>query len=117
MFHIGIDSEEVSRFESMDEPLLQKMFTEREIEYCRNKKPQNHHLAGRFCAKESIIKAFSNYDILLSLQDIEIINCEKGIPEVIMPEYIREKFIVQVSITHNNLVAVACALVMENPIL
>ncbi|MBN1166308.1 MAG: 4'-phosphopantetheinyl transferase superfamily protein [Methanospirillaceae archaeon] len=117
MFHIGIDSEEVSRFESLDEQLLQKIFTYREIEYCKDKSPQSHHLAGKFCAKESIIKAFFNYDIQLSLLDIEIINTEKGMPQVIIPEYIHKEYSVQISISHNNSVAVACALVMESQFL
>jgi len=86
----GNDIIEIERIkesiDSLGEKFLQKVFTENEIQYCESKKMQKYqHYAARFAAKEATFKAISEslkdkYE--LSWQDYEILNDEKGKPNV-----------------------------------
>ena len=84
----GVDIIEVDRIqeaiESQGERFLHKVYTQNEIEYCKNKgKMAYQHYAARFAAKEAIYKAISEIipqnenDIL---NKIEIINTKTGKP-------------------------------------
>ena len=84
----GVDIIEVDRIqeaiESQGERFLHKVYTQNEIEYCKNKgKMTYQHYAARFAAKEAIYKAISEIipqnenDIL---NKIEIINTKTGKP-------------------------------------
>jgi holo-[acyl-carrier protein] synthase len=57
----GIDITEVSRvaaaIERFGERFLQRVYTPREIAYCRSKKNANERFAARFAAKEAAMKA------------------------------------------------------------
>ena len=44
IINIGTDIEEVSRFENLDKKVLNRLFTEDEIKYCRGKKNKAEHL-------------------------------------------------------------------------
>ena len=59
--NIGVDIEDVKRFQKLnlvsDKTFLGKIFTKNELVYCFSKKNKAEHLAGRFSAKESILKA------------------------------------------------------------
>ncbi|AHH02961.1 Holo-[acyl-carrier protein] synthase [Borrelia nietonii YOR] len=81
---IGCDIIKVTRFNSFlqNRKKLNRFFTQREIENLEMKgKGILESLAGKFSAKESLIKALSpliNTKIKYSLKDIEIINLPKG---------------------------------------
>lgn len=72
---IGIDVEETERFNKVSEDFLTSIFSKKEIEYCRSKKNPSVSFAGKFCAKESIIKAIQEN---ITMRDIEILNKENG---------------------------------------
>ncbi len=86
----GTDIIEVARIqesiENLGEKFLNRVFTDKEIEYCISKKNmQYQHFAARFAAKEAIFKAISDcfknkYDI--TWKNIEILNDKKGRPYV-----------------------------------
>lgn len=86
----GTDIIEIERvkssIEEIGERFLEKVFTQKEIEYCESKKKQKYqHYAARFAAKEAAFKAIScelnnKYDIAFT--DIEVENNEQGRPSL-----------------------------------
>lgn len=86
----GTDIIEVCRIkesiERKGDNFLNKIYTEKEIEYCNSKNNMKYqHFAARFAAKEAIFKAISNmlkdkYEI--TWKDVEILNDENGRPYV-----------------------------------
>lgn len=84
-FCAGIDVVEIARMReaSRKEGFLKRVFTGQELEYARTKKRPERHLAGRFAAKEAVIKALSRGILSgISLREIEVVNGEDGRPEV-----------------------------------
>ena len=62
---------------------LNRLFTQKEQDYCYQFKDPSPHFAGRFAAKEAIAKAFgTGFGAELSWHDVEILNDEKGKPTV-----------------------------------
>jgi holo-[acyl-carrier protein] synthase len=83
---IGTDIVETGRIketiEKWDAQFIKKVFTEKEIEYCKNKSNPVPHFAARFAAKEAFYKALPrNRDYPLSWQHIEVVN-ENGKPTI-----------------------------------
>lgn len=86
----GTDIIEISRIkndiENLGENFLNRIYTEKEIEYCESKKQQKYqHYAVRFAAKEAVFKAISDaldnkYSI--SWKEIQISNNTQGKPIV-----------------------------------
>lgn len=80
---LGIDIVKVGRIESLvekwGEKFLYRVFTEREIDYCLSRSRRFEHLAGRFAAKEALIKAMENK---VAWTDIEILSTSEGSPRV-----------------------------------
>ena len=86
----GTDIIEIERIKQSIEKLgnsfLNRIYTDREIQYCESKKKQKYqHYAARFAAKEAVFKAISSrlnnkYDI--GWKHIEVINDENGRPHV-----------------------------------
>lgn len=84
----GTDIIEIERIrnsiEKIGEKFLNKVYTEKEIEYCESKNKQKYqHYAVRFAAKEAAFKALSwkiknKYDIKWT--DFEVSNDEQGRP-------------------------------------
>ena len=86
----GTDIIEIDRIkESIDtlgERFVNKVFTDKEIQYCESKKQQKYqHYAARFAAKEAVFKAISeslNDKYAISWKDKEVINDKNGKPNV-----------------------------------
>lgn len=86
----GIDIIEISRvkedIEELKERFINRVYTEKEIEYCESKKNQKYqHYAARFAAKEAVFKAISPFlesKYNIDWKDIEVINNSKGRPTV-----------------------------------
>ena len=82
----GIDIVEVSRVRKLREGFsrrfTERVFTAREIDYCRKKKFIDEHLAGRIAAKEAFFKAVGEGFGGLNWKDIEILNNSKGKPGI-----------------------------------
>lgn len=108
---IGIDIEDISRFEGKtlesDKFFLKRIFSEKELEYCFSNANPAPHLCARFCAKEALIKALS--DKSLELNKIEVIKSDDGKPYFNLVEKYRN-LKVELSLSHCK--AYACASVL-----
>lgn len=84
--YTGIDIIEISRIaESIKKPeFLKKVFTEKEIKLCTRKNAAEFY-AGRFAAKEAILKAISQRVDTESINwlEIEILAAANGRPEIV----------------------------------
>ena len=83
----GIDMVECARLaESISrhgERFLNRMFTEAELAYCRGRKREIEHLAGRFAAKEAVLKVLgTGWRNGITWKDIEVRNEPSGQPVV-----------------------------------
>ena len=117
----GIDIIEINRIkesiENIGEKFLERVFTNKEIEYCESKKGQKYqHYAGRFAAKEATFKAVSKIlDDKYSVcwKDFEIINDKQGRPQINLLNVDMEKIkSIDVSISHCKLYATANVVIM-----
>lgn len=118
----GVDIIEIERvkqsIEETEGKFCERVYTEKEIEYCESKKAQKYqHYAARFAAKEAVLKAISQlleskFDI--EWKQIEILNDENGRPYVnIIKEGININDI-DISISHCKTYAVASVAVILN---
>ena len=62
----GTDIIEIERvkesIENVGTKFIERVYTEKEIEYCESRKKQKYqHYAGRFAAKEAAFKQFQKY--------------------------------------------------------
>ena len=116
----GIDIIEIERVrKSIDETdgkFCERVYTQKEIEYCESKKMQKYqHYAARFAAKEAVLKAISQlleskFDI--EWKEIEILNDKEGKPFVnILKKDIKIDEI-DISISHCKEYAVASVVVL-----
>jgi|SRR6516165_664214 holo-[acyl-carrier protein] synthase len=85
---IGTDIVECLRvgrmIERHGELFLTRVYTEREIRYCQRRKHATEHFAGRWAAKEAILKCLgTGWAKGLSWTDIEVRNDLAGQPRVI----------------------------------
>jgi holo-[acyl-carrier protein] synthase len=81
----GVDLIEIDRvraaYRKHGERFLKRLFTEGEIAYCLRKKDPSESLAGRFAAKEAVIKAFSKgFGGRWKWRDIEVVREPSGKP-------------------------------------
>lgn len=113
---IGVDIIELDRVKKAveREAFVKRVYTDAEIEYCHSRgKSGAMSFAGRFAAKEAVMKAFGTGLRNGSMQDIEIINDELGAPQVRLSgwfgDFAREKAVkkIWVSISHSKESAVA----------
>ena len=105
----GTDIIEINRIkeniENIGEKFVNKIFTEKEKEYCESHGKQRYqHYAARFSAKEAAFKAISEelsdkYE--LDWTDYEIINDEQGKPHLLLPEeYMKNIENIDLSLSH-----------------
>ena len=85
IYGTGIDIVDITRFdrflETGNQPLLQRLFTAGEREYCAGRKNSAQHYALRFAAKEAFLKALgTGLRGGLSWQDIEVVHDCYGKP-------------------------------------
>ena len=112
----GTDIIEIERIkeniENLGNKFLERVFTEKEIEYCESKNVQKYqHYAARFAAKEATFKAISwklkdKYQI--SWKDIEVENDKQGRPTLnIIGVNLKDVESIDLSISHCKQYAVA----------
>lgn len=94
---IGNDIIETLRIENAYEAhgslFLSKLFTSSEIDYCLDRADTVQRLSGRFAAKEAVAKALGvGFGNMLSWHDFEIINDQKGKPQVVFFEKAKQTF-------------------------
>lgn len=117
MIHgIGTDIIEIERIKAAIErrslPFLTRLFTERELERVKSASETFRaiHLAGRFAAKEAVVKALGCGFQGVDWKDIEIINDASGKPTVVLSEKIALRFNnpnLILTISHSKMHAVA----------
>ena len=84
----GTDIIEISRIkkdiEELGKRFIDRIYTQKEIDYCEAKKNQKYQsYAVRFAAKEAIYKTLSGFiDFEYSWKDFEILNDANGKPYV-----------------------------------
>ncbi len=82
--YVGIDIIEIKRIEklfSANEGFLRRIYTEKEVEYCKQKKNKYQHLAARFASKEALFKALGTGWVgKMKWTDIELLNDQTGRP-------------------------------------
>lgn len=109
----GIDIIEVERItkaiERWGENFLHHVFTDDEIAYARKQRFPQQHYAGRFAAKEAVLKAFGD-NAHISWKDIKIVNQESGRPICIFCDKDCKETIL-ISISHTKNYAVASAII------
>ncbi|NUQ66654.1 MAG: holo-ACP synthase [Pirellulales bacterium] len=84
---IGTDITECLRIARMieryGELFINRVYTSEEVRYCQNRKQSTQHYAGRWAAKEAILKALGTGWVQgISWRDIEIQNEPGGKPTV-----------------------------------
>ena len=73
------------------ELFLNRVYTAREIEYCSSRKAATQHYAGRWAAKEAVLKAMgTGWARGISWRDIEVRNDEGGRPLIALGGGARE---------------------------
>lgn len=115
---VGNDIIEVARIKTIlsrhPQRFLDRVFTIHEQDYCLKRKDPAVHLAGRFAAKEAIVKALgTGFSQGLNWLDIEIRNDFKGKPLVFFSTFAKELFgdlTIHISISHCHQYATAVAI-------
>ncbi|MCE5210254.1 MAG: holo-ACP synthase [Deltaproteobacteria bacterium] len=84
---VGIDLVENSRLEIIiekwDQKFLKRVFSEREIQYCKRHVHSTTHYGARFAAKESFLKALGiGLGEGVKLSEIEVANGKNGKPDL-----------------------------------
>lgn len=105
--NVGLDIVEVERIKKAIEKtkgFREKVFTKKEIEYCEKRKNKYESYAGRFAAKEALVKALGEGFSNLSFLDIEIQNDILG-----RPYY--TNYSANLSISHEKNYAAAIAII------
>ncbi|MFO7981477.1 MAG: holo-ACP synthase [Candidatus Aminicenantes bacterium] len=110
IFGIGTDIIEVKRIKRLIERsprFRDRVFTEKEIDYCEKKKNRAPSYAARFAAKEAFFKALgTGWRKGVTFKDVEVINQPSGKPELVLygksKEMIKKYHIknIQVSLSH-----------------
>lgn len=114
---IGTDIIEVSRIEKNihkhGQKFLDKIFTQNEQTYCKTFRKSGRNFAGRFAAKEAVVKALgTGLSEGLDWLDIEILNDQQGKPYLVFSDAFRARFenpVIHVSISHCHEYATATA--------
>jgi len=120
LIRIGTDIIECARIAQMiekhGETFLTRVFTAREIQYCSTRRAAYQHYAGRWAAKEAVLKVLgTGWAKGIQWTDIEVVNETSGAPTIRMVNKasdiaanlgIRE---VQISISHCRAYATAFA--------
>jgi holo-[acyl-carrier protein] synthase len=121
---IGTDIIECPRIGKMIEQhgelFLRRVYTDREIRYCQARKHAIEHFAGRWAAKEAILKAIgTGWSRGISWTDLEVRNAAGGQPQVLVRGGAKDAAILRgigdilVTISHCRTYATAYALALS----
>lgn len=124
---VGVDIVECLRIgrmiEQYGESFLNRIYTRREIQYCQARKRATEHFAGRWAAKEAVLKALGiGARRRLNWTDLEVRNDQQGKPQVLLGGAARDLARtlriadLMVSIAHCRAYATAYALAMRAPL-
>jgi holo-[acyl-carrier protein] synthase len=121
----GTDLTEVSRIEDLmtSRPeLRERVFTARELAYCERRKRTGEHLAGRWAAKEAVLKSLgTGMGPRMEWTDIEVVNDRAGRPGVRLYGEVEAvarslgMYSLDLSLSHSGGLAVAHAVMVCRP--
>ncbi len=122
---IGTDIVECLRIRRMidrhGELFLTRVFTDREVRYCQRSKHATEHFAGRWAAKEAVLKCLgTGWSKGLCWTDIEVCNDPSGQPRIRLHAGTRDHARalgisdILISISHCRSYATAYALAVRN---
>ncbi len=116
----GVDLLLLQRFQRVlerhRERFLARIYTEREIDYCRGRTPE---LAARFAGKEAVMKALGTGVRGLRWREIEILANARGKPVVILHGAAQRRSHdiglerIEISLTHER--TIVCAFAVGQP--
>ncbi len=111
---LGCDIVDIDRIEKVyqnfGDVFAKKLLTDKELEIYTKRSNKVEFLAGRFSAKEAIVKAIgSGFDTETWFTDIEILPDEQGKPIVYINNV--ERLDLEVSISHSRLCAMAVCII------
>jgi holo-[acyl-carrier protein] synthase len=117
MHGLGTDIIEVRRIEKAikrtGQRFLDRIFSEQEQAYCLKHRDAPRHFAGRFAAKEAVVKALgTGFRNGVTWLDVEILNDSSGKPYVYLSEKLKQEFQLHqlfLSISHSHDYATAVA--------
>lgn len=123
----GVDLIECDRIAHMidrhGQRFLERVYTEGERHYCQSKSRSIEHYAGRFAAKEAILKALAvGWRGGVAWTDMDIRRTTSGSPEVALTGHTLQiatrmgVTTVQISITHTQHYAMASAVAVGDPL-
>lgn len=118
---IGTDITEIVRIERMLEKHPERfsagVYTESELRYSNSKSHRSEHLAGRWAAKEAVLKAIGTGWIGgITWKDVEVTNNSAGKPSIVLTGGAKKVADslgiseVQISISHGKEYAIAFAI-------
>jgi holo-[acyl-carrier protein] synthase len=121
---VGTDITECLRIAQMierhGELFVERVYTPLEIEYCRSRRMATQHFAGRWAAKEAVLKALgTGWRRGISWRDVEVRNGPGGRPQAFLKggtQEIAEKMgihCILVSISHCRSHATAYAVALD----
>jgi holo-[acyl-carrier protein] synthase len=116
----GVDIVELPRFRKAmargGRAFMRRVFTAQEEAYARSRRRTTLlHLAGRFAAKEAVIKAMSQIEPTrpLAMNQVEVKNDRLGRPHVVLHDRRLARSKVHISLSHVDTVAVATAIAIK----
>ncbi len=123
---IGTDIVECLRIAQMierhGELFINRVYTPYEIQYCQSRKQSTQHFAGRWAAKEAVLKVLGTGWIKgISWRDVEVRNDTGGKPSIALyggaKEIAKQARLqhMQISISHCRSHATAFAMAMVEP--
>lgn len=113
---IGVDIEEIVRFENKDAAFQQRIFSPAEIEYCNSKSNPAQHFAARYCAKEAVFKALSSFDVKgIEYNKIEVYHKNK-VPCIRFLSELENNFKTKLSLSHDKTKAIAYVIINKSNI-
>lgn len=122
---LGTDIVEITRIGQMierhGELFLQRVYTEEEIRYCQKRKEAMQHYAGRWAAKEAVMKTLgTGFTRGVGWQDIEVFTLKSGQPVIKLSggakEFAAQRGIddILITISHCRAYATATAVAMQH---
>ncbi len=112
-FFIGTDLGDVGRIRSAinetGDRFLNRIYTKTEQDYCQSKANPEVHFAGRFAAKEAVMKALksSGMNDPIPFSSIEIQSSDNGEPLVVLEMKMEGNCRVSISHTESHAIAFA----------
>ena len=117
----GVDIVDINRIKKIlstkRDLFLNKIFTEREIDYIKKKNYNSETIAGLFAGKEAISKAIGTGIGRIGWKDMEILHEETGRPRVFIGEDVLTDYKIknlEISISHERDYAVAFVIGNKN---